>query len=197
MSSSAREQWIDPHDMTVKQNINPQIANKDLIFDSSQVNCIDNVDDTLHVHYKRTLSILLNTLQIDEANSQYRGVVTINMSAEDYIFLKNFVQNSIEDVTQFRKINTILDNVLSKSLFQRTSDSFTSWIEWFYFTFYHHTTGIAIVGLFISWASYRLIKLNWTTWRVVKTLVLFAWVIDFAFTWIHLIQVFDKKTEKF
>lgn len=195
MMSSAREQWIDPHDMAPKlPNIASQNANRNLVHstpsETTKCSCINNADGTLYVHYRRTLSILLNILQADQADSQYKGVLSINMPVEDYDFLKNVVQSSAEDVTQLRRVNSILDNVLSRTVFQKTSDSFTAWLQWFYFTFYSYTTAIAIAGVFISWASLKLLRANWTTWRVVKTLVLFAWVMDFAFTWIHLLQVF-------
>lgn len=195
MSSSAREQWIDPHDMAPKlPNIVSQSANGNLATSPPteiiKCNCNSNADGTLYVHYRRTLSILLNVLQADLADNQYKGVFSVNMPLEDYDFLKNFVQSSVEDTAQLRKVNSILDSVLSRTVFQRTSESLTAWLQWFYFTFYNHTTGIGIVALFMSWASFKLLRANWATWRVVKTLVLFAWLVDFAFTWIHLLQVF-------
>lgn len=197
MASSAREQWIDPHDMATKPSLNKitsQVNNFDSCSEIKKCNCASGAADTFYVHYKRTLSILLNVLQIDQSNSQYKGVLIVNMPTEDYDFLKSFIQTSAEDVTQLRKVNNILDSVFSKTLFQRTSDNFTAWMEWFYFTFYNHNTGIAILSIFVSWTSYKLLRSNWTTWRIVKTLVLFAWLIDFAFTWIHLLQVCNSKT---
>lgn len=195
MSSSAREQWIDPHDMAPKlPSVVSQGANGNLATSSPteiiKCNCNSNADGTLYVHYRRTLSILLNILQADLADNQYKGVISVNMPLEDYNFLRNFVQSSVEDATQLRKVNSILDSVLSRTAFQKTAESFTEWLQWFYFTFYNYTTGIGIVALFMSWASFKLLRANWTTWRVVKTLVLFAWVVDFAFTWIHLLQVY-------
>lgn len=198
MTSSAREQWIDPHDMAVKRgyDIAPE-SNTRINFEETQENtnieencsCLHCVG-TLHVYYKRTLSLLLNALQMDQhKGDRYKGVININIPAEDYIFFNNFIQNPIEDVAQLKRINAILENAFSKTVFQKTSDNLTAWFQWFHFTFYNHTTGITILGLIVAWISWRLLKANWTTWRVVKTLVLFAWVVDFAFTWIHLIQV--------
>lgn len=202
MSSSAREQWIDPHDMAPKlptsnrqKPTNQNLLTNKIQTEIDQCNCINTADDTVFIHYKRTLNILLNVLQSDLEDNQYKGVVTINLPNEDYNFLKRFVESPAKDVTQLKKVNSILDNMFSRTVFQKTSDNFASWIHWFYFTFYNHTTGIAIVAAFVSWIAFKLLRSNWTAWRVVKTLVLFAWVTDFAFTWIHLIQVFvwEKK----
>lgn len=169
---------------SLNTNFAPTLPNK-----ITKCDC-KNADDTLYVHYRRTLSILLKVLQVDHVDSQYKALITVNMPMEDYNFLQNFVENSVEDITQLRKVNSILDSVFTKTLLQKSSDSFLAWLQWLYFTFYNHTTGIAIAAVFISWFSYKLLRLKWTAWRVVKTLVLFAWIIDFAFTWIHLIQVY-------
>lgn len=198
VTSSAREQWIDPHDMAVKKGHDIALASNSKISleerqesTNTEENCSClHCTDTLHVHYKRTLSILLNVLQMDQhKGNQYKGVININIPAEDYNFFNNFIQNPIEDVSQLKRVNAVLENAFSKTMFQRSTDNLTAWYEWFYFTFYNHTTGITILGLIVAWISCKLLKANWTTWRVVKTLILFAWVVDFAFTWIHLIQV--------
>lgn len=208
MLSFAREQWIDPHDMAVKKGFEiasggqNKIINTDKKFllqettenwinnENNACNCQQSADASL-IHYRRTLSIFLNALKMDQQNAdQYKGVININIPINDYNFLQNFIQSPVEDVAQLRKVNSILEGVFSRTVFQRTSDNLMAWFDWFYFTFYNHTTGITILGFVIAWLSCKLIKANWTPWRVVKTLVFFAWIVDFAFTWIHLIQVY-------
>lgn len=199
ISSSAREQWIDPHDMTIKPESGLKIkgkpASRDVNIDdvnnqASNCNCSSCIEPALRIHYQRTLSILLNAIEKNpDVNNQYVGVIHVNIATDDYNFLKAFVESFGEDVGELRRLNSILEKIFSETWLEKTSHNIAAWTWWFYFTFYNHTTGIVFIGLAIAWISYKLLKANLTLWNVVKTLFLFAWVVDFAFTWIHLIQV--------
>lgn len=186
----AREQWIDPHDMTVDAT-DFSVTNNAIAITNKEggCDCSKCAENTLHVHYKRTIGLLLNAVKSGEVESLYKGVIEISIQQDDYNFLKNIVQSSTDDVAHFKRVNSILENVLSKSVYEKTSDNIMGWLEWLYFTFYNYTTGIAIVGLFVTWVSYKLLQAKLTIWKIVTTLLLFAWVVDLAFTWIHLIQV--------
>ncbi|KAK5644408.1 hypothetical protein RI129_005708 [Pyrocoelia pectoralis] len=184
--SNSETEWIDPHDM----NIN------NLKSHSPQAKCeakppqeCPTTQTYSLAHYKRLINFILNLVKLDDS-SVYNGRLNLKMSSPDYKFLLKFVTDTedIENAALLRKIEQVMNRILTKSKLEYVTEIVITWTDYVYFHFFNRTTAIIASCMFLLVISYKLLKASFTIWSVMKYLIFLAWVTDFAFTWISLLK---------
>ncbi|KAF5287549.1 hypothetical protein FQR65_LT12220 [Abscondita terminalis] len=179
-------QWIDPHEMNVNDIHISRFDQKPDEMGTSDT--CSHVTFALE-HYKRLITFILNNAAFDDKSSSYKGQLKLNIQSADYRFLSHFIrEHSKEDAAVLRKIDQIMNRILTRSKLEEFTEVLMSWSDYIYFTFYNRTSGIILSCMFLLLISYKLLKTNFTIWSVVKYLIFIGWVFDFAFTWIRLLQ---------
>lgn len=158
-----------------------------------------NAADSSYIvsHYRRTINRILSSVVYDRASgNHYKGFIDLNIRQDDFDFLNAFVKGLDESPEAFRVVDKILDRILSIPSHKFFTEALITWTDHLYFTFYNRTTGILVACLFVVFVSYKLLRASFTLWTVIKYIVFVAWVVDGAFTWNRLLQVFIKKNSK-
>lgn len=186
-----RSKWVDPHDMNLETEHLPLVHDRNTDYECecpAQKTCGPNHS---FFHYKRLIGLLLSTVYLDRSDgmSNYAGILKLNLKAEDYDLLKSVVRSTEEDEQVFRKVDEVLSRVLIKPKHEVLVELFSDWTDKIYFTVFNRTTGMLVVCVVVLYCSYRLLKAEWGLLMVVKFLVFISWVVDFGFTWMHLLQV--------
>lgn len=176
----SKTEWVDPYDMntfeqktslTTSQNSDKQCMTSNLSF----------------TYYKRVVRHLLHSLIEDEDG--FEGELAIKLSLEDHAILKQFLGSKLEDRILIEKVDKILEKGLSKSVLENYSKVVISYIDHLYFACWNRYGLILTTCLFILFVTYKLLQADLSIGYVVKYLLFLAWVVDFAFTWINLLQV--------
>ncbi|XP_018333775.1 uncharacterized protein LOC108742911 isoform X2 [Agrilus planipennis] len=183
-SSQNTQNWIDPHEIVTTDTsvFNPE--KQRCVYSSS---CAE--EKLILTHYKRLINLFLNSVTANRDDySNYSGQLTIEMSTNDYNYLKSFAKSSDIDAASLRKVDSILTNSFAKSPQEYFFDSIVGWTDQLYFKFYNRTTGILLVLLFMCIISYKLLRAKLNIWTVIGYLIFIGWIVDFAFTWMKLYQ---------
>lgn len=176
----SKTEWVDPYDMNTfeqKTSLTPS--------QNSDKQCMTS--DLLFTYYKRIVRHLLQTLAKDEAG--FKGELAVKLSAEDHAILKQFLGSTLEDRLLIQNVDKILEKGLGKSTLEKYSEEVISYIDRFYFMCCNRYGLILTACLFVLFVAYKLLQADLTIGYVVKYLLFLAWVVDFAFTWINLLQV--------
>lgn len=139
--------------------------------------------------YKRSLNMVLNLMQINEEQSMYNGQIDLTISVDDFNFIKAFVKNKEESADLFHKIDDILSRLYKKAMTTSMLESVQFWFDNFYYNFLNPRTMIFVTFLIILYISYKLISARLTLFSIFKHLLFLAWIVDYAFVWLHLLQV--------
>lgn len=172
-----KTEWVDPFDMNT---VDP----------TESASCKRSMTTTTNVsflYYKRIIRLLLETAVLRE--DEYKGQVNIRIPIDKYGILKDFMDQKLEDAVTLQAVDKILSYALTKTHYEKYAEEVVSWIDRLYFAFYTRQAGVIASCLVCVFVCYKLLRANLTIGYVVKYLLFLGWVVDFAFTWINLLQV--------
>lgn len=161
----------------------------DPTFDVKLSECSQTENNLATTFYKRSLNMILNLMQIDHDKSTYNGQIYLELSVDDFNLLKSFAKSDDHNVDMFHRVDTILSQVYSKSLMTSMLDKFNYWFDTFYMNICNRRTFIIMASLLVIYISYKLLKANLTLTSTIKHLLFLAWLVDYVFTWLHLLEV--------
>lgn len=142
------------------------------------------------IFYKRSVNMVLNLLKMDGDQSTYNGQIYLTISAEDFNFLKAFAAKDEDDnIDLFHKADSILSRVYAKSTMTTILERFQFWFDNIYMNFCNRRSMIFVAFLIIVFLSYKLLRAKLTLLSTIKHLLFMAWIVDFIFIWLHLLQV--------
>lgn len=171
---------IDPFAMEIDIS---NLHEKNLQLDCSAMNHI------AVILYKRSLNMVLNLMKINEDNSIYNGQVYLTVSVDDFKFLKRFAVSKEDDIDLFHKADDILSKIYKKKIMTSMFDSLQFWFDNLYFQFFNRRTLIFVTLLIVLYIFYKLVNAKLTLFSIFKHLLFLAWIVDFLFVWLHLLQV--------
>lgn len=175
---SSEVEWIDPFQLESSQ--------------SNQLNYMvaSNTNRDVLSYYKRTVNLILSAVIVENSDTNtYKGRLFIDISLEDYKFLKNFGSAKIEEPLTLQKVDQVLTKMFTKSTIDELADVLIYWSDYVYFTFFNRTTGVYLTIVLVLIIIYKLLKASYTPYQVIIYLLLLGYLLDFAFTWKRMMQV--------
>ena len=176
--------WIDPFDMNDHDVVRPH----------GECTCPRN-ENTVHEthvlsHYGRVANLLLSFVAPDAGDEgTYSGRIDLHVSADDYRTLKDFTKGTKREAGDLQAATHILENMFERPAMEEYAEAFMSWTDHLVFLFFNRNTCILLVVSVILVVSYKLLVAKFSVVSVTVYLVFLGWVVDFAYTWIRMLQV--------
>lgn len=168
-------EWIDPFKFESTQ--------------SNKLACVTATNDVM-AYYRRTVNLILSSVIIENSEPDtYKGRLFVDISSEDYTFLKKFATVNIQEPLTLQKVDQILTKVFTKSTIDELSDIFIYWSDYIYLALFNRTTGVYVTVVLILIVIYKLLKASYTPYQVIVYLLFLVYLFDFAVTWKRLMQV--------
>lgn len=197
-------QWEDPHDMNTnaKQKIE-QLGLKDSVFetegknkDQAECNCSEKnrikiSDELSYVYLKRIVSLLINSATADVRNVRMRNCkFALDVETESYKFLLEFIVNKEVDTQKLRQLDTILTNLLQRSITDDIYDVVLTTQERFFHLLLDVKTLILIGACIAIYIAYHLSQTQFSFGYIIKYFSLIIWILDYACRYQTLLEVF-------
>lgn len=179
-------EWVDPVDMN--DNTTPDPTESEAC-----KHCIATSTTNLSfLYYKRIIRQLVEATVLHESvlqESEYKGQVKIRIPIDTYGILKDFMGKKLEDARTLRTIDKILSEVVTKNDDEKYAEAVLAWIGRLDFAVYTRHAGVIAGCLVCAFVAYKLLQAKVAGEYITMYMLFLAWIVDFAFTWINLIQV--------
>lgn len=169
--------FIDPHEM-------PSVV----LSKNGEFSACSNIFTDRY--YKRLVNMMINSLSEDpDAPDTYRGDVIFNVDKGDFEYLKKFAECGENDLKDYQNVDKIISNMLTMRPYQYDSSIMMSSVDLALAILEDKRTYLILLVLFVIMLIYKLLKARFTVRYMFSYLLLVIWIVDFAFTWKHLLQV--------
>ncbi|XP_044754750.1 uncharacterized protein LOC123313795 isoform X2 [Coccinella septempunctata] len=173
----AREEWVDPHDMNIRINpVRKEIIKKTNNEESYSCDCNNNFyKDESSNHLRKVVSLLTDMTYFDRGSYVYRGIIDINLNADDYDFLKKYVSADWNEDFVLSQLSAVLEKSLGKSIY----NSFTIG-EYIYLTIFNENILLCLGLLILSYVLWKIQPHNYKLTTLFKLFFPLVYLSDFV-----------------